>query len=125
MKAMALSELGKPLALVERPDPEPVRPAPQPPSASPPEQSFAAPPFLALDEPAPEPVRPSAPPPAGDIAIPDAVAPPTAAAAPETADAADRPRLARGLASFSRSNADRERKFAHLLRDDSPGPKNR
>jgi hypothetical protein len=78
-----------------------------------------------VDEPAPEPVRPSSPPSAGDDPVPDAVAPPPAAAAPETADAPDRPRLARGLASFSRSNADREKKFAHLLRDDSPGQKNR
>jgi hypothetical protein len=32
-------------------------------------------------------------------------------------------RLARGLASFSRENAQREKKFAHLLRDSRPGAK--
>jgi hypothetical protein len=36
------------------------------------------------------------------------------------------PKLARGLASFSRRNAEREKKFAHLLRDRAPaGPKPR
>jgi hypothetical protein len=41
------------------------------------------------------------------------------------------PRLARGLASFSRRNAEREKKFAHLLRDEpgseskGPGPPRR
>jgi hypothetical protein len=108
-----------------RPDPNPVRTTPEPPSVSPPGESFAPPPFLAVEEPAPEPVRPSPPPAAGDVRVPDAAVPSPAAAAPEAADAPDRPRLARGLASFSRSNADREKKFAHLLRDDSPGPKNR
>lgn len=32
-------------------------------------------------------------------------------------------RLARGLASFSRENAQREKKFAHLLRDAPPAAK--
>ena len=50
--------------------------------------------------------------------------PPTVpASASEPADAPGRPRLARGLASFSRSNADREKKFAHLLHDDTSGEK--
>jgi len=107
-----------------RPDAEPVRPAPEPPSVLPPEESFAPPPFLAAEEPAPEPSRPSPPVAARDLRAPNAV-PRPAAAAPEPAETPDRPRLARGLASFSRSNADREKKFAHLLRDDSPGQKNR
>jgi hypothetical protein len=38
--------------------------------------------------------------------------------------AAERPaRLARGLASFSRDNAERGKKFAHLLRDANPATK--
>jgi hypothetical protein len=38
--------------------------------------------------------------------------------------AAERPgRLARGLASFSRDNAEREKKFAHLIRDANPATK--
>jgi len=42
--------------------------------------------------------------------------------APPSEPVAPRPeRLARGLASFSRDNADRERKFRHILSDDEEG----
>lgn len=44
-----------------------------------------------------------------------APAPPPDSAAPR------QERLARGLASFSRHNADRERKFRHILSDDEGG----
>jgi hypothetical protein len=41
---------------------------------------------------------------------------------PTAEEAAGRaPRLARGLASFSRDNADRERKFRHILSDEGAG----
>jgi len=42
--------------------------------------------------------------------------------APELA-ASRGPRLARGLASFSRHNADREKRFRHILSDGDPGKK--
>jgi hypothetical protein len=61
---------------------------------------------------------PSPPPVEAPAALPSDPDPPTGippAGASETAPAA--PRLARGLASFSRDNAEREKKFAHLLRD--------
>ncbi|HVE65628.1 MAG TPA: hypothetical protein VNC59_03530 [Thermoanaerobaculia bacterium] len=99
-------------------------------------------PFLAPDEPpeaaaAPEP--PMAPPPAeatvvsvagpsmgteaGVAETPDALPiPPSAAPLPET-EGARPPRLARGLASFSRHNADREKKFRHILSDGETGKK--
>jgi hypothetical protein len=49
-------------------------------------------------------------------------APEIAAASPEdsTAPPTGAAKLARGLASFSRRNAEREKKFAHLLRDRAP-----
>jgi hypothetical protein len=71
----------------------------------------SAPPFLLPD---PEPSEPPAPP-AVSLPPPPPASPPVEP--PET------PRLARGLASFSKSNADREKKFAHLLRDDAPADK--
>jgi hypothetical protein len=77
-----------------RPDPIRSEPAEVTPSvlAAPPEPVLAAPP-----EPAP------------------ATLPPESAAT-----SAKAPRLARGLASFSRQNPEREKKFAHLLRDAAP-----
>ncbi|HEX9689277.1 MAG TPA: hypothetical protein VGB47_09440, partial [Thermoanaerobaculia bacterium] len=57
----------------------------------------------------PEPV-PTAPPKA-----PPATLPPESVAASTKG-----PRLARGLASFSRQNPEREKKFAHLLHDAEP-----
>ena len=87
-----------------QPPPDPVRsePAEVTPSvlAAPPEAVPAAPP-----EPVPT-ASPEAPP---------ATLPPESVAA-----SAKGPRLARGLASFSRQNPEREKKFAHLLRDDAP-----
>lgn len=112
----------------------PPRPAAPQPAAPPPVESAAAPalsrasavepvleevaaaiPFLDdLSVASPPPVEsppstPLAPPPPPEIAPPGA---------PERAPAP--PRLARGLASFSRDNAKREKKFAHLLRDSPP-----
>jgi hypothetical protein len=49
---------------------------------------------------------------------------PETSPAPPAAEAPSRaPRLARGLASFSRQNADREKKFRHILSDGDPGKK--
>lgn len=68
-----------------------------------------APPFLAEVEPAAE---PQFSPPTPESAILQGELPgPAEAAAPQPA------RLARGLASFSRRNPEREKKFAHLLHD--------
>jgi hypothetical protein len=51
----------------------------------------------------------------------DAAVPPVQPSEPaEPSEPTRGPRLARGLASFSRDNARREKKFAHLLRDE-PG----
>jgi hypothetical protein len=77
------------------------------------------PPFLLPDEPFPAHADPPAVPQPVDREQPRTVP----GSLPEPADAAARPRLARGLASFSRSNADREKKFAHLLHDDPSGEK--
>jgi hypothetical protein len=76
---------------------------------------LAPPPFLMPDEPLP----PAAGPPPDIPAARPIPSDPGAAA--DASEATGRPRLARGLASFSRSNADREKKFAHLLRDDVSG----
>lgn len=59
---------------------------------------------------------------------PARIAPEAREVAPEVAVTANSPglppaRLARGLASFSRENAQREKKFAHLLRDAPPAAK--
>ena len=70
----------------------------------------SAPPFLLPD---PEPSEPPAPP---AVSLPP---PPTS----QPVEPPGSPGLARGLASFSKSNADREKKFAHLLRDDAPADK--
>ena len=86
----------------ERPDPLEVEPIVK--------ADSSAPPFLLPD---PELSEPPAPPPVS-LAPP----PPSPAAQPP-----ESPRLARGLASFSKSNADREKKFAHLLHDDAPADK--
>lgn len=111
-------------------DPETVRP------------SGYAPPFLAPDDP-PEappagkpleaPQKPEQPAPAAEIAAKEigatvasppghrpAPAPPPPAREPEDPRPA---RLARGLASFSRHNADREKKFRHILSDGDTGKK--
>lgn len=83
-------------------------------------EQASAPPLLRPDETAPPVVDPT------EILRP-AETPkplPVADSPPEPARAAGgRPRLARGLASFSRSNSDREKKFAHLLHDDPSGEK--
>jgi hypothetical protein len=51
----------------------------------------------------------------------ETVAPGEPSGSPEPSEPPTRgPRLARGLASFSRDNARREKKFAHLLRNE-PG----
>jgi hypothetical protein len=109
-------------------DPDPESPRP----------SAYAPPFLAPDEP-PD-VLPDREPPKSE---PPAPAPERAAEGVETTVAAvpeDRPdpasaprapepegprpaRLARGLASFSRENADRGKKYRHILSDGESGKK--
>jgi len=103
-----------------RPDPPTAPQLRKQPEVTPEAEAFlAAPPFLLPDEPSPAVVDPPATP-----RPPGTEQPPTVTVAPpELADAPGRPRLARGLASFSRSNADREKKFAHLLRDDPSGEK--
>lgn len=87
-----------------------------------------APPFLPEDEPAPlAPLPVSAR--AHEVDAPldaELVSPPvsTESAPPAPGSPAPRgPRLARGLASFSRDNADREKKFRHILSDGDPGKK--
>jgi hypothetical protein len=87
-----------------------------------------APPFLPDEEPvtiqpAPVPARPveaSAAPAAEAVSPPVSTEPPPAAS---EAPAPRGPRLARGLASFSRANADREKKFRHILSDGDPEKK--
>ena len=103
-----------------RPDPRPPRELPERPQVTPDADAvLTAPPFLP-----PDPEGSGNP-----VAEPASVAPAreealtVPASASEPADASGRPRLARGLASFSRSNADREKKFAHLLHDDTSGEK--
>jgi hypothetical protein len=101
-----------------RPDPPPPRELPERPQVTPDADAvLSAPPFLLPDpEGSDDPVVASV--------LPAREEPPTVpASASEPADASGRPRLARGLASFSRSNADREKKFAHLLHDDTSGEK--
>ena len=80
----------------------------------------AAPPFLAEIEPAAESL-PAPPPIRKPDLLPEesriaAEAPISAAKEGETSDP-QAARLARGLASFSRRNPEREKKFAHLLHD--------
>jgi hypothetical protein len=97
-------------------------PRPAPPSAELPEVTpgpmLSAPPFLLPDREEPDPVRGSETLPAEPEVPPAVPVPPPAPVPPP-----ESPRLARGIASFSRRNADRERKFAHLLHDDAPGKK--
>jgi hypothetical protein len=78
------------------------------------------------EEPPEIPVPPAA---REETATQSAEAPSGGATAPPPASGG---RLARGLASFSRDNAEREKKYAHLLRDGgstgqkrSPGPRKR
>ena len=70
-------------------------------------------------------VEASQAPPSVEASPPDPSPPAEIALAgmPETALAA--PGLARGLASFSRDNAEREKKFAHLLRDSASSGRRR
>ena len=87
-----------------------------------------APPFLPAEElvdisPAPVPASrevASAPLDAEPVSQPVSTEP--TPAAPEL-PAPRGPRLARGLASFSRANADREKKFRHILSDGDPDRK--
>ncbi|HZI67790.1 MAG TPA: hypothetical protein VFF17_14615, partial [Thermoanaerobaculia bacterium] len=99
-----------------------------------------APPFLPPDEPAggvlpgvgssplPPPVDrnpPAAEPPSAGRSVPmvsgsaDELSGSTPA--PSASEVPRSPRLARGLASFSRDNADREKKFRHILSDEGGG----
>ena len=112
---------------------------PEPETAGP---STYAPPFLPPDEPsdvlpdgepskAPPKPEPPAPAPERAAKVPD----PAVAAVPEDRPAPEHPprppeaedprpaRLARGLASFSRDNADRGKKFRHILSDGDSGKK--
>jgi hypothetical protein len=79
-----------------------------------------APPFLAEIEPVPESLL--APPPIlkPDLLPEESAKPaeaPTSASKEGEASTPQAERLARGLASFSRRNPEREKKFAHLLHD--------
>ena len=87
-----------------------------------------SPPFLPEEDPvplspAPVPARPeaaSAPLDAEPVTHSVSTEPTRSAAEPP---APRGPRLARGLASFSRANADREKKFRHILSDGDPEKK--
>lgn len=108
---------------------------PEPETAGP---STYAPPFLPPDEPPdvlPDGEPPKSEPPAAAPESAAEVPGPTAAAVPEDrpdpappprAAEAEGPRparLARGLASFSRDNANRGKKFRHILSDGDSGKK--
>ena len=113
----ALGGVGAEPRAEPRPAPA-ARPAPSELPAVPPERELAsAPPFIAEFE------GPESPQSHAAMEPPRSAAPPDSSAPVEPASAPEGPRLARGLASFSRSNADREKKFAHLLHDDAPGRK--
>ena len=100
------------------PAPTPVSPPSEHPAVSPERQPLvSAPPFLSDSD------GPESPDSHAAVELPRAAAPAEPPAPVEGSSAPDGPRLARGLASFSRSNADREKKFAHLLHDDTPGAK--
>jgi len=78
------------------------------------------PPFLAETEPAPESLFAPPPIPTADLLPEESRKPaeaPTAAPQEGEASGPQAARLARGLASFSRRNSEREKKFAHLLHD--------
>jgi hypothetical protein len=101
----------------------PARPAtiaPQAPSAQILPDVNAAPPFLGEFEPAAE-SFPAPPPIPKPDPLPDEsripVKTPISAAKEGEASGPEATRLARGLASFSRRNSEREKKFAHLLHD--------
>lgn len=109
---------------------EPVR-TPQPPAV--PARAIPPPvlPEARLEDPLPAAVPPSspaaapveAPTPARPVAAEAEMGPADGIpAAEESADLSKPTRLARGLASFSRSNSEREKKFAHILRDKSSSP---
>jgi hypothetical protein len=98
------------------PRPDPPRP-PERPKVTPEADAISSAPQFLLPDDAPAVADPPVLPPAREQ-------PPTfPVSQPEPSDSTGRPRLARGLASFSRSNADREKKFAHLLHDDPSGEK--
>jgi hypothetical protein len=78
------------------------------------------PPFLAETEPAPESLVAPPPIPKPDLLPEESRMPadaPGSAANEGEASAPPAARIARGLASFSRRNPEREKKFAHLLHD--------
>jgi hypothetical protein len=106
--------LKRALAGVEaRPDPPPTPQLPERPDVTPePAPLLSAPPFLPPEPEDADAIRRSE-------TLPENPPVPPAMSVPPP----EGPRLARGLASFSRSNADREKKFAHLLHDDAPGEK--
>jgi hypothetical protein len=83
---------------------------------SPPEITHAPDVVSKVDADSSEPSGPLAPP---AVSLPPPPPPPTSL----PVEPPESPHLARGLASFSKSNADREKKFAHLLRDDAPDNK--
>ena len=114
--------LKRALAGVEaRPDPRALAQLPERPKVTPaPDPVLSAPPFLPPDPEDADAIRRSETV-SADPPVPPAVSVPP----PEPVQPPESPRLARGLASFSRSNADREKKFAHLLHDDAPGEKNK
>ncbi|HEV8608957.1 MAG TPA: hypothetical protein VGS98_02655 [Thermoanaerobaculia bacterium] len=77
-----------------------------------------------LEDLPPEPLAPPVPPQSpAEASKPHE--PPTAASPADSSESPAPPPLARGLASFSRDNALREKKFAHLLRDQPGGESKR
>lgn len=120
-----------PIPLSDEPAPRslvvPARPAPPAPLAPDPvEPSFVAPareataveidsgvPFLEAEPAEEEPPAVTVPPAAREETAAESAEPVPGTSQPPPASG----RLARGLASFSRDNAEREKKYAHLLRD--------
>jgi hypothetical protein len=106
-------------ALAGAPPAEPASGAPQLSSPRILPDANDSPPFLAEAEPASESLRP--PPISKPDLLPEEsrkrLEAPTSAAKEGEAPAPEAARLARGLASFSRRNPEREKKFAHLLHD--------
>lgn len=117
------------------PPPRPPVPPParvEPPVSTAPKQSSAEPappppavaipgevPFLSDAEEAAPPPGPPPPAPAASPSFDPSPEVPAASGTPAS------PRLARGLASFSKSNAEREKRFAHLIRDGDSSKKKR
>jgi len=99
---------------------EPATRAPQAPSPQIRPDMDSTPPFLAEIEPAAESLLAPRPIPKPDLLPEESSKPaeaPTSAAKEGEASDPQAARLARGLASFSRRNPEREKKFAHLLHD--------